>query len=107
MVIKTIVHFEIPASDVGRLSRFYTESFGWKFEKVPMPDFDWSAREECERRDVPEDGPGRQATQFHRRRQVDKAIEKFKSAGGREVMGKQEVPGQGWGFIGADPRGTS
>ena len=41
MVIKTIVHFEIPAKDAARLSKFYSDCFGWKFEKVPMPDFDY------------------------------------------------------------------
>ena len=29
----TIVHFEIPAEDVGKLRKFYTELFGWKIEK--------------------------------------------------------------------------
>ena len=38
--------------------------------------------------------------------QIDAAIQEFKGAGGMEVMGKQEVPGQGWSFIGADPEGN-
>ena len=32
----TIVHFEIPANDPEKLSSFYKNLFGWKFEKVPM-----------------------------------------------------------------------
>ena len=31
----TIVHFEIPADDVDRAKRFYTDLFGWKIEKIP------------------------------------------------------------------------
>jgi uncharacterized protein len=31
----TIVHFEIPADDVDRAKRFYTDLFGWKIEKMP------------------------------------------------------------------------
>jgi catechol 2,3-dioxygenase-like lactoylglutathione lyase family enzyme len=29
----TIVHFDIPAEDVERSQKFYTELFGWKIEK--------------------------------------------------------------------------
>jgi uncharacterized protein len=29
----TIVHFEIPADDVERSKRFYSDLFGWKIEK--------------------------------------------------------------------------
>jgi len=32
MVDHTIVHFEIPADDVKKLARFYSELFGWKIE---------------------------------------------------------------------------
>lgn len=34
---------------------------------------------------------------------IDKAIAQFKEAGGKEYVGKQEVPDQGWSFIGLDP----
>jgi predicted enzyme related to lactoylglutathione lyase len=38
---------------------------------------------------------------------IDAAIQEFKGAGGTEVVGKAEVPGQGWTFIGADPEGNT
>ena len=31
----TIVHFEIPAENIERSKKFYTELFGWKIEKFP------------------------------------------------------------------------
>jgi predicted enzyme related to lactoylglutathione lyase len=31
----TIVHFEIPADDIDRAKKFYSDLFGWKIEKVP------------------------------------------------------------------------
>jgi predicted enzyme related to lactoylglutathione lyase len=34
----TIVHFEIPADDVGRAKKFYSDLFGWKMEKWPGAD---------------------------------------------------------------------
>jgi predicted enzyme related to lactoylglutathione lyase len=30
----TIVHFEIPADDIERARKFYTDLFGWKIEKI-------------------------------------------------------------------------
>src|ERR671928_736843 len=34
----TIVHFEIPADDVERAKKFYTDLFGWNIEKMPSTD---------------------------------------------------------------------
>ena len=31
----TLVHFEIPADDVERSRKFYSDLFGWKMEKWP------------------------------------------------------------------------
>jgi predicted enzyme related to lactoylglutathione lyase len=31
----TIVHFEIPADDIERARKFYTDLFEWKIEKMP------------------------------------------------------------------------
>jgi uncharacterized protein len=58
MVVRTIVHFEIPADDAERLSEFYGRVFGWKFEKAPIPGMDYwmiSTGPERRRRHVPED----------------------------------------------------
>lgn len=32
-----IVHFEIPADDVERAQKFYTDTFGWTMQKWDMP----------------------------------------------------------------------
>jgi predicted enzyme related to lactoylglutathione lyase len=31
----TIIHFEIPADDVEKSKKFYSDLFGWSIEKVP------------------------------------------------------------------------
>ena len=41
MVHKTVVHFEIPANDPQKISKFYSESFGWKIEKSDMEAMDY------------------------------------------------------------------
>lgn len=112
MVVKTIVHFEIPANDVERLSRFYQECFDWKFEKSPMPGFDYwliatgprgkSVGGGMYRRTSPDERP----RNFIAVDAIDTAIRTFTAAGGTQLVGKMEVPGQGWSFIGADPEGN-
>ncbi len=37
----TIAHFEIPASDVEKMSVFYRQLFGWKIEKTTGPRDYW------------------------------------------------------------------
>jgi predicted enzyme related to lactoylglutathione lyase len=112
MVIKTIVHFEIPANDIAKLSKFYSDVFGWKFEEIQMSDMDyWTISTGPRGKSV---GGGMYkrtgATDVPRNYinvdKIDKHIEAFKNAGGREVMGKMEVPSRGWSFIGADPEGN-
>lgn len=112
MAIKTIVHFEIPANDVERLSKFYKDVFGWKFTKTPMPEFDyWLISTGPEGKSVGGGMYKKMNTQDSPRNfiQVDKidpAIATFKKAGGKEIMGKQEVPNIGYTFIGTDPEGN-
>jgi predicted enzyme related to lactoylglutathione lyase len=112
MVVKTVVHFEIPADDVERLSKFYKNVFGWKITKAPMPDFDyWLISTGPEGKSVggglykktgPNDGP----RNFIQVEEIDSVISSFKKAGGKEMMGKQEVPEIGFTFIGTDPEGN-
>jgi predicted enzyme related to lactoylglutathione lyase len=37
MANNRIVHFEIPANEPQALTKFYTEMFGWSFQKAPVP----------------------------------------------------------------------
>jgi uncharacterized protein len=112
MVIKTIVHFEIPANDTAKLSKFYADTFGWTFKNANMPGMEyWMVSTGPARRSVgggmykkmgPTDGPRNYVGVDN----IDFAIATFKANGGTEVVAKQEVPGMGWSFIGADPEGN-
>lgn len=111
-VTKTIVHFEIPANDPENLSKFYSEVFGWKFEKSPMEEMDYwlittgprgkSVGGGMYKKTASSEGP----RNYIGVDKIDKHIEAFKSAGGKELVGKMEVPKRGWSFIGADPEGN-
>jgi hypothetical protein len=113
MVTKTIVHFEIPASDPAKLSKFYSEVFGWKFEKAPMAEMEYwmittgprgkSVGGGMYKKMAPDEGP----RNYIGVDKIDKAIESFKKAGGKELVGKMEVPKMGWSFIGVDPEGNT
>lgn len=110
-VTPTIVHFEIPADDVGSLKSFYSEVFGWKFEKAPMPEMEyWMIRTGPQGKSVGggmyKKMAGEGPRNFIAVSDIDEAINKFSRAGGREVVSKQEVPGMGFSYIGADPEGN-
>jgi len=112
MVAQTIVHFEIPANDIDALSDFYAKVFGWEFTKTEMPGMDYRLiRTGPEGKSVgggmyPRMGPEDRPRNFVLVDKIDPAIERFRSAGGTEVVGKMQVPGMGWSFIGADPEGN-
>lgn len=112
MPTRTIVHFEIPATDPQRLRDFYTQCFGWTFRESGMPGMEyWVISTGPEGKSIngglykkmsPEDRP----RNFIGVEELDEAIERFRSAGGTQVVQKMEVPGMGWSFIGADPEGN-
>lgn len=33
----TIVHFDLPADNIGKAKKFYEKLFDWKFNQVPIP----------------------------------------------------------------------
>ncbi len=112
MAIRTVVHFEIPANDVDRLSRFYRDVFGWEIQKVEMPGVEYWLISTGPRGQSVGGGMYRRHSEEDRPRNfigvddLDARILTFAAAGGREVVQKTEVPGRGWSYLGADPEGN-
>jgi uncharacterized protein len=112
LVVKTIVHFEIPANDVERLSKFYGDVFGWKFDKMPMGEMDYYMISTGPQGKSVSGGMYKKmmAEEKHRNYigvdSVDAAAEALKNAGGMIMVEKQEVPGFGWSVIATDPEGN-
>jgi predicted enzyme related to lactoylglutathione lyase len=112
MVTRTVVQFEIPADDPTALSKFYSEAFGWKLKDAKLTDFEYwlvstgprdkSVSGGIYKKYGPHDAP----RNYIGVDDIDEAIHRFIDAGGREHMGKQEVHGQGWSYVGRDPEGN-
>ena len=112
MSIHTIVHFEIPAKNVKKLSAFYTRCFGWKFEHAPIPGMDYwltstgpvgkGVTGGMYRKMGPKDG----IRNYISVDDIDAAIRTFRAAGGKQVVPKMAVPEMGWSFVGTDPEGN-
>ena len=118
MVDQTIVHFEIPADNVDKLRKFYSELFGWKIEKTPGPAEYWGIQT------VPVDEKGapirlgvnggmmKRQTPEHKPvnyilvESVDEYAKKIEALGGRVVVPKMEVPGICWWALALDPEGN-
>ena len=97
----SIVHFEIPAEDVERAKKFYSELFGWKFSTPPGFDDYWlikTSEEEqalggglMKRQDLYE-GP----LSYVGVESVADYAAKIEKLGGKIVVPKSPVPGMGW-----------
>jgi len=118
MVDHTIVHFEIPADDVEKLRKFYSELFGWKIEKTPGPAEYFSIQT------VPTDEKGtplrlgvnggmmKRQNPVHKPvnyilvESVDEYTKKIEALGGKVIVPKTEVPGICWWALALDPEGN-
>lgn len=107
-----VVHFEIPAGDPARLTRFYGDLFGWTFQKaeLPGPAYYFAA--------TGKDGPGIDGAIMQRRHpeqpwmnyvsvpSIDDTLGKVTAGGGQVAVPKTEVPGMGWYAAFKDPEGN-
>jgi len=118
MVDHTIVHFEIPADDVQKLIKFYSELFGWKIQKTPGPVEYWSIETVPVNKKGEPIRPGVNGGMMKRQNpehkpvnyilveSVDEYIKKIEALGGKVIVPKMEVPGIGWWALALDPEGN-
>ncbi len=118
MVDNTVVHFEIPADDVEKLRRFYTELFGWRIDKSTGPIQYWTIETvPVDEKGTPlrtgvnggmykKDSAELKPVNYISVESIDEYIEKIKSLGGTILQPKQEVPDVGWVAVALDPEGN-
>jgi predicted enzyme related to lactoylglutathione lyase len=115
-----IVHFEIPANDPEKLSKFYTDLFGWKITHYPMGDFNyWSvASGPTDQQGMPQEpgfinggiaqrmSPDQRPVNYTNVESVDDYVKKATGLGAKLIVGKMPVPGMGWFAQLTDPEGN-
>ena len=96
-----VVHFEIPADNPERAVKFYMKVFDWKIEKWPGP-FNYWLVTTGEDKEPGINGAIMEKTNFKATvntigaSSVDEFLKKIMEAGGKVVMPKGAVPGQGY-----------
>ncbi len=96
-----VIHFEIPAADPERASKFYQKVFGWKFDKWAGPMEYWMVITGAD--GVPGINGGlmrnttvKTTTNTIGVESVDAAVKSATNAGGKLVMPKSPIPGVGY-----------
>jgi predicted enzyme related to lactoylglutathione lyase len=102
----TIVHFEVPADDVERSRKFYSDLFGWKMEKWPgmesgmeywiINTTDNEGGKAVGGGMMKRQNPQQGITNFIDVTSVDEYSAKVQSLGGKVVAPKQAVPTMGY-----------
>ncbi len=107
-----VVHFEVPADNPERASKFYQTVFGWTFEKWNGPQDYWLIET------GPKSQPGINGGMYKRQGpggtantvdvpSVEEYITKITKAGGKILMGKTTVPGIGYFAACQDTEGNA
>jgi uncharacterized protein len=113
----TIIHFEIPASDVEKVKKFYVDLFGWKIEKTPNMEYYMVETVPMDEKGnllrpglngglYKRDSPQQQALNYINVESVEEYSKKVTDLGGQIVVKKTEIPGMGWFAIAVDPEGN-
>lgn len=100
--MSTIVHFDVPAENIDRAKKFYTELLGWKFESWPGMEYNLITTTNLE--GVPGVGggmgkrvdPSQRMVNYFGVKSIDAAIQQVKNLGGRMLSDKMAVPTMGY-----------
>lgn len=105
-----IVHIEIPSHDITKNSQFYADLFGW--EVTPVPDFNYAMFN-------PGEGPGGgfppvadfnktdRLLVYVQSEDIEIDLSRAEELGGKVVLEKTDIPGQGWFGLFQDPEGNT
>ncbi|MCP4482026.1 MAG: VOC family protein [bacterium] len=109
--INTPSHFEFLANDVLKAEKFYSDVFGWKFQKDRK--LDYTIIQFGKGHPVsgglmkkPENFPTSTATLYFTVSNLKEIMAKVEQAGGKILMPKTKVDGEGWFAICTDAEGV-
>lgn len=108
--MNSVIHFEIPVSDLDRAKKFYERAFGWTLEDIPKMNYTSVMTTEIDAENKMPKMPGAINGGMTKRNDVLKtpsfaihvtdigeAIEKLKTAGGEVI--KEKMPVGTMGFV--------
>ncbi len=113
-----VVHFEIPADDIERAQKFYSETFGWKMNPVPGMGYTILHTVEVDEKQMPRESGAINGGMMQRRAPVsspvvtinvadiDASLKKVEAKGGKIVMEKQKVGDMGYSAYVKDTEGN-
>ncbi len=106
---RNIVHVEIPAVNVEAAGRFYQELFGWKLQH--MPEMNYTMWEDATGAgggfpEVSDESPAGQVLVYIDSDDIEADLRNVEKLGGKVILPKREIPGQGWMGIFQDPTGN-
>ena len=111
-LLSSVTHFEIYASEPGKLADFYRALFGWQLEKAPGIDY-WRIQTEPSNtnsfnggltyRPIPEP---RSWVHYVNVESLDASIEQLQRLGGAVLRPKTAVPKTAWYAVVQDPEGN-
>ena len=97
-----VVHFELPADDLERAQKFYTEIFGWHFQKWDGPMPYWMIVTGPQEAPgigggmMPRPHPGAGVVNTIGVASVDDTVAAVEAHGGKIILPKMAIPGIGW-----------
>jgi uncharacterized protein len=102
-----VIHFEIPVDDLKRAQKFYQQGFGWIITPVPQLEYTLLSTVELDKDGMPKEHGAINGGMMQRSEEIkcpvltisvediDEALKKIESLGGKIVQGKMEVPNMG------------
>lgn len=106
-----LVHFDIPAKDIDRLSNFYRNVLGWK-TTAPGGFEDYLEIETSDGENAVGGGmskkvmPQQTVINYYDVESVEETNERVRANGGEVIVEKMSVPGFGYLSVCADPEGN-
>lgn len=105
-----VVHFEIPAKDLKRAEKFYSEIFGWKIKDWSTPEMKYLGAHTTDSDEngmpknpgainggiKPKESPDEGVVIALMVASVDETVKKVEAAGGKVVMPKTSMMGMGF-----------
>ena len=113
-----VVHFEIPVDNLERAQKFYKNAFNWMLNPVPQLNYTILGTTEVDEMQMPKEPGAINGGMMQRSNSIkcpvitigvenmDEAIKKVESLGGKIVSGKVEVPNMGFNAYFMDTEGN-